>query len=230
MDPVLVIQPHYDDAVLGCGQLLAGRPDAWVATICAGLPDDPANVLTGFDAHSGFGSALDAMAARRLEDKAALGLLGVERRLELGLIDNGYADHLGLPPLAAHAPTIVRTVEQWVAEFRQANGRRVFAPLGLGHPDHVATSDAVLAASLPRTVELFLYEELPLRVIEPLACRARFDRLPGIGAELVVLGSGPAARKRAALAEYRSQAWAIMGPDGYAAAVECPERYWRVTR
>ncbi len=35
---VVVVSPHLDDAVLGCGQLLAAWPGATVVTVFAGKP------------------------------------------------------------------------------------------------------------------------------------------------------------------------------------------------
>jgi hypothetical protein len=38
MDRLLVVSPHLDDAVFGCGELIASRPGATVARLFAGPP------------------------------------------------------------------------------------------------------------------------------------------------------------------------------------------------
>ena len=53
---VLVLSPHLDDAVFGCGELIARCPGAIVLTLLAGAPEG-FNVLTEWDAASGFTSA-----------------------------------------------------------------------------------------------------------------------------------------------------------------------------
>ena len=61
---MVVISPHLDDAVFGCGRLLASRPGSIVVTLFAGVPDD-AGQLTDWDARCGFTTAGEAVWARR---------------------------------------------------------------------------------------------------------------------------------------------------------------------
>ncbi len=81
VEPVAVLSPHLDDAVfscgvLSCGDLIAASGEAVVATVCAGVPPS-AETLTEWDAVCGFGSARQAITARREEDRAALSTLEV---------------------------------------------------------------------------------------------------------------------------------------------------------
>ncbi|PJX25966.1 hypothetical protein CAP48_08035 [Advenella sp. S44] len=46
--PVLVISPHYDDAVFSCGELLAKIPSGMVMTVYTGVPED-GDVSTDWD-------------------------------------------------------------------------------------------------------------------------------------------------------------------------------------
>ena len=39
LDSVVVLSPHLDDAVLGCGRLLSAHPGATVVTVYAGAPE-----------------------------------------------------------------------------------------------------------------------------------------------------------------------------------------------
>src|SRR5919106_5159209 len=71
---VLVVSPHLDDAVFGCGELLAACPGSIVTTVFAGAPKH--SELTEWDAAAGFRAGQDVMAARREEDQQALTIVG----------------------------------------------------------------------------------------------------------------------------------------------------------
>ena len=51
----MVLSPHCDDAVFGCGELLADRPGSTVITVFAGRPGSGVP-LTRWDAAAGFGA------------------------------------------------------------------------------------------------------------------------------------------------------------------------------
>lgn len=68
---IMVISPHFDDAVFSCGHLLAALPGSTVVTVCTALPEKP-DILTDWDQRCGFSSAAQAMQARREENRAAL--------------------------------------------------------------------------------------------------------------------------------------------------------------
>jgi LmbE family N-acetylglucosaminyl deacetylase len=87
-DRLIVVSPHLDDAVLGCGHLLAQRPGAVVITVFAGRPPRRERV-TPWDAAAGFGPGDDVVGARRMEDRRALGALGA-RPLWLPFLDAQY--------------------------------------------------------------------------------------------------------------------------------------------
>lgn len=218
--PALLVSPHLDDAVLGAGQLLAGRPDAWVATVFTGEPDPPRS--TTFDLNGGWFDSSEAMAGRRLEDRAALGLLGVERVIHLGYLDNAYRAE-GDQPAHDLAAVLADLLDQLYA----AGGSVVLAPMGLAHPDHELVTDAVIAAvrAHPYRPELVLWEDTPTRVLEPQLVEHRRGELLARRVELrwASPGTGPLERKEQAVREYRSQLWAL---DLH--AVLCPERFWRV--
>ena len=72
-----VISPHLDDAVFGCGELIAARPGAVVITVCAAVPPQ-SWTLPEWDAACGFSSARQALLARRREDRSALEFLGAD--------------------------------------------------------------------------------------------------------------------------------------------------------
>src|SRR5256885_6374496 len=69
---LVVVSPHFDDAVLGCGQLLSAHPGATVVTVLAGRPESYPAEVTQWDAGGGFEPGDDVVAARREEDRNAL--------------------------------------------------------------------------------------------------------------------------------------------------------------
>src|SRR5712692_5355525 len=89
--PNLILSPHFDDAVLSLGGLIAKAPDrAVVVTVFAGVP--PEGVAGRWDRLSGFPMAVAAIRARRQENEAALALIGVpqNRIRNLDYLDGQY--------------------------------------------------------------------------------------------------------------------------------------------
>jgi LmbE family N-acetylglucosaminyl deacetylase len=186
---------HLDDAVLSCGQFLAGRPEVTVATVFAGTPSTK-SVLTAYDAKAGFTSAAEAMEARRSEDREAMSVLQA-RAVHLDFVDSQYGGKLKLSAL-------VKELEELIDEL---DPEFVVGPLGLVHSDHETVRDAVLEASREATRPVWLYEDLPYRVAAPEAVPAALDDLRGRGYELELgfIGTGPIDKKMDALLCYRSQ-------------------------
>jgi LmbE family N-acetylglucosaminyl deacetylase len=219
MDGLLVISPHLDDAVLGCGALLAQYPGSVVVTVFAGAPAEPAR-LTEWDGRCGFANAGDAMAQRRAEDAHALRLLEA-RPVWLPFCDAQY----GEPCTSAQVAEALQAIVQ--AHPRE----RLLYPLGLYHSDHRLTHDAVrsLLRHMPArdawVYEDALYRGLPGVLQERLAelaaqrLRATLVRLPKGGATAAF-----ARRKAAAVQAYASQLRAF-GPGGIDDAAQ-PERCW----
>lgn len=117
---VLVLAPHADDEVFGCGGAMAMYADARV----------PVDILILTDGNA----RSDESQMRMDESRAAAVLLGAMPPRCLGLCDRGlvYGDDL------------VATI---VAEIRTAGADLVFAPsLRENHPDHRAVAQAALAA------------------------------------------------------------------------------------
>jgi len=154
----ILLSPHPDDAVWSCG----GRIARWCAR------GDRVCVVTVFDdgapAPRGWRSIADPP-RRRLEDAAALDLLGAER-LSLGLPDAALREDDGTPRyesprrLFGRAHPLDAGLGALVAEevASLAPHGVVHAPLGLGgHVDHRIVRDAAL--DLDADVEW--YEEFP---------------------------------------------------------------------
>jgi LmbE family N-acetylglucosaminyl deacetylase len=153
---VLVLAPHPDDEVFGCGGALADLASRG-ATIDVLLVTDGA---AGASDESGRG----AIAARRAdESRAALALLGGGAVHEGGLPDRG---------LGGRAKELESLVALWLA---QAVPDLVFCPSPVEtHPDHRAVARALLAvarrpggdpaaAALARTTVAFFEVSQPFR-------------------------------------------------------------------
>ena len=61
LERIVVVSPHLDDAVLGCGRLLAAHPGATVITLYAGAPATYPDPPTRWDAIVGFGPGDDVL-------------------------------------------------------------------------------------------------------------------------------------------------------------------------
>lgn len=211
-----VISPHLDDAILSLGQFLAATPGTVVVTVCAGLPAK--DVLTDYDRATGALSSRNAMTLRRQEDAEACAEVGALPRW-LDFLDGQY-------PRAGYgyAPTL--PMAEAIRVHLPPN-EHVFAPLGIGHPDHLLVARACREAAYD---ELLLYEELPYRVLWPEQVFQALDEVESEGWRLDPLPwptpAGDRAVKERAIAKYRSQFPA--GADNPCLLV--PERVWRATR
>ncbi|MEW6169223.1 MAG: PIG-L family deacetylase [Pseudomonadota bacterium] len=220
---LLLVSPHFDDAVLACGQWLVMQAGAVVVTVFAGIPDGFEGV-TGWDADCGFSSSRAALDARRAEDDAALALLGC-RALRLPFCDAQYGVAADAERVADALGGILTTTAADTVAF----------PLGLFHSDHILTRDAALialtrgAAAAAQTLayEDALYRRLPHATDAALAALRRAG--VRIGAPVERDDAAARARKRSALACYRSQlrGLATPGRPGHADAM-APERCWPV--
>ncbi|SAK96023.1 LmbE family protein [Caballeronia arationis] len=93
---ILVISPHFDDAVFSCGAWIASNSNAVVCTVFAGCPDT--RVATDWDHQCGFSDARQAMRERIAEDDRALELLGATGE-RLNFLDAQYGPTVMRRPL-----------------------------------------------------------------------------------------------------------------------------------
>lgn len=217
MDPLVIASPHFDDAVLSCGQVMAGRPDCVIVTVFAHWPVEQSGLLTDFDRRSGFTSATHAVTERRIEDDLAARVLHASTR-RCGFVDDQYRDGA-----AADVDGIVGALLGIISDV---NAEQLVAPLGLAHPDHVAVSEAALTVAARTSIEVVLYEELPSRVLWPEQVCSRLVELRdrGFSVESTFIGTGPVSVKGQAVSCYRSQTWALERR-----CLFVPERFHAVT-
>ena len=212
---LLAISPHLDDAVFGCGSLLAMRPGALVATLFAGAPP-PQAPLTGWDADCGFASSAQALAQRRLEDATALGILKAQP-CWLAFPDAQYRS--APPPHRLLRDAIGRLIAQHRPDA-------CVVPMGLFHEDHLLAHEASLAALQETGIPALAYEEAHYRRI-PGSVEARIAswRTAGIDAS-APRELAPSPPKRRAVACYASQlrGLAIRAEHGRN-DLDAPERY-----
>lgn len=218
--PLVVVSPHLDDAVLGCGDLLGQHPGSVVVTAFAGTPAAYPD-LTSWDARAGFEAGDDIVASRRREDAAALTELGARPRW-LDFSDPQYGERPARPTLAAALADAIEVLAPVTLAM----------PLGIFHDDHILTGDAMLDV-LQRHPEWtwLVYADAIYRRVPDLVDN-RLAALSDGGVDLrPVAGSGrPASdRKRRAIACYRSQVQALACSwDGGVSDGFEPEQHWQV--
>lgn len=215
MRKVLLISPHFDDAVLSAGQFMAERPDCEVITVFAGMPLTPERVKTPYDNKCGFDNAQDAMAERQRENDAALALLEATA-IDLDFIDSQYENEV----IKTHVDDIVEALQNIIDEN---DYEFIMAPIGLGHPDHMKVNEAVLR--LKTDLPIYFWEDLPLRVVDPLTVIPRLAMFGFTEDKLwqPATTNDKMAKKARSLLCYKSQIYTgILDPY----VMYVPERFW----
>jgi LmbE family N-acetylglucosaminyl deacetylase len=214
MDGVLVISPHLDDAVFSCGDWVAAHPGATVMTVFAGVPGGTPE-CTPWDAACGFADAREAVAARRLEDGAALAMLSA-KPLWLDFLDSQYLQTPGEDELS----------EAMDGVLERTAPATVLVPAGLYHSDHAIVHKAVLrlCRAQPQRHWIMYEDALYRRRAGRLQQRLAALLADGFCATPVAAEARHPGRKHAAIACYRSQLRALGKP----ADVVAPEGYWRL--
>jgi LmbE family N-acetylglucosaminyl deacetylase len=227
---IVIVSPHLDDAVLGCGLLMIANPGVTVITVFAGNPPAYPSTMRYWDIQGGFGPDDDVMAVRRAEDRAALATLDASPH-HLDFVEHTYNDADRPVRPDALAPALE-------AAIREHEPTAVFAPFGLANPDHDVTH---AAAMLVRDEMLgdgsagtawFCYEDCGYKHI-PGMLAWRVARLfardlwptpacPPVSTDL--------ARKRAAIDCYPTQLLALEDDWQITAKLDAPapEQFWRL--
>lgn len=214
LGPVLVISPHFDDAVFSCGNMLAAHHGSHTVTVFGGAP--AIAMSTEWDRAAGFADSNAAVATRRQEDAQAHAQLSATVH-HLGFCDHQYEQ---TPTAADLAGALLRVVERQTAEA-------VFVPLGLFHSDHILVHEAVLMLAPQLPSRLWIgYEDALYRRARGLV-QQRMVALAERGVTATPVAPQSAAdgrQKRRAVACYASQLRAF-GPGGVE-DVHQPERFW----
>ncbi len=147
---MIVLSAHLDDAVLSATTALT-RYSATAVTVFSGPPPDGV-ALTRWDRVTRAESSHDRLRERLAEDDRAVSVLGCRtRRLDV--------------PEAQYRVTELDFGDLVARLRREFEGEHeVWAPAGIGgHPDHIATRDAALAAvrELAERPDVTLYADVP---------------------------------------------------------------------
>jgi LmbE family N-acetylglucosaminyl deacetylase len=230
VDPALlrslvVLSPHFDDAALGAAHLLTTYPGSTVITVCGGRPPRYPDQPTPWDAAGGFRPGDDVVTVRRDEDRAALAVLSATP-VWLEFVDHQYLAKSERAP----APSVAASLVEAIAA---SGATAVFAPMGLGNPDHVLTHDAALAAREELTGPAwFCYEDHGYKHVPGLlAWRvARLFRAGLWPTPAIVPVRPDIERKRQAIGCYRSQLPPLEAEHGLSERLDAnvPEQYWRL--
>ncbi|MHC3908533.1 hypothetical protein ACMZ4X_01755 [Achromobacter marplatensis] len=214
---LLVVSPHYDDAILSCGGWLSVCPGSIVVTVCTGPADAP-DRLTDWDRRCGFSSAAQAMASRQQENQRALSMIEC-RGLDLDLQDSQYRD----------APDEDRSLmtERLFHAVASLAPDVVVIPLGLFHGDHVRVGDAgLMIREATPGVAWFAYEDIPYRSYPGLMQ----ERLVQLHARGIAVTPHPYAvdadAKARLISAYASQLRGLARSAHELAGQEC---YWRLS-
>ncbi len=223
LERVVVISPHLDDAVLGCGALLATQPGSTVITVFSGGPSEYPDPPTPWDALCGFTAGDDVLGARKKEDTAALATVGAVA-VWLDKTEHQYLDR----PDWVGVSGVVDDLE---AAVRACEPTLVLAPFGLANPDHDVTHQAALVVRerMPKPAWL-CYEDTGYKHIPGmLAWRVSQLFRRGIWPTPVAvpIDAGRDARS-AAIACYPSQLLALEADWQLGPKLVSPEQYWRL--
>jgi len=226
LERIVVVSPHFDDAVLGAAHLLGTYAGSTVITTLGGRPPSYPAEPTDWDACGGFVAGDDVVAMRRQEDSAALSTLAATP-VWLEFADHQYLAKEDRPQAPEVAPELAAAV-------RAAAPTAVFLPMGLANPDHVLTHDAglLVRAEMGGGPVWFAYEDHGYKHIPGiLAWRVTKLFRSGLWPTPAVVPIAPdMARKRAAIACYRSQVAPLERDHVLSERLDAnvPEQYWRL--
>ncbi|MBF0491883.1 MAG: PIG-L family deacetylase [Deltaproteobacteria bacterium] len=158
MNEVLIISPHYDDAVFSCGGILSNPSQ-----------DYQFEVLNVFS-HSGRRTA-----QRKKEEAAASEYLNYQSH-SLGFSDYERRDFFGFLPsrmhrfLGAEDEEVFKKVETAFLDFlKNKNFHSLYFPLGIGmHIDHEICFRLAKSLSKQNSGEIYFYEDLPYALLPGL--------------------------------------------------------------
>ena len=209
MPTALFLSPHLDDVAFSCGGLLAQLGDAGWRTVMATAFTATVLPATGFalacQTDKGLDPAVDYMALRREEDRAAAAILGVTELRWLGLPEAPHRGYHSAPALfggVRGGDDVWRELAPLIAALRQEfQPDLVLAPQGLGgHVDHLQAIRAVGEAPGPGA--LAFYRDTPYAIRNPQALPS--PMVGGLTQHIVEIEAG-LDRKVAASCAYGSQ-------------------------
>lgn len=230
MDPaelqhLVVLSPHFDDAAMGAGHLIASYPGTTVMTVMGGQPPAYPSEPSPWDALGGFRAGDDVVSARREEDRQAMDVLGaVPHWLD-------FPDHQYLAPEDRPTPDEIAPVLEGAVLSHGPTA--VFVPMGLANPDHDVTHQAaMLVRQRHPDLAWYCYEDAGYKHIPGLlAWRvARLLRHGPWPTPAIVPHQEDEERKRRAIWCYTSQIAPLEQDHALSDRVDgrVPEQFWRL--
>jgi LmbE family N-acetylglucosaminyl deacetylase len=226
---IVVVSPHFDDAILGAVHLLDSHPDSTVITVLGGRPPAYPSEPTDWDACGGFVAGDDVVAARREVDRAAMSFVDAIP-VWLEFADHQYLTKEQRPRAADVAPALGEAIAA-------VQPTAVFLPMGLANPDHVLTHAAglMVRSTMVESGDApawFCYEDHGYKHIPGiLAWRVATLFKAGLWPTPAVVPIEPdMARKRAAIDFYKSQIPPLERDHVLSErlAANVPEQFWRI--
>jgi LmbE family N-acetylglucosaminyl deacetylase len=231
LERIVVVSPHLDDAVLGCSYLMAAHPGVTVVTVFAGRPAEYPRPMQHWDTLCGFVAGDEVHVARRAEDTAALAVFDATP-VWLDYVEHSYLERADWVRPAA-------IVDELAVTIAALAPTAVFAPFGLGNPDHAATHEACIEVRARIASEgraepsWFCYEDTGYKHIPGLlAWRVAKLLRAGVWPTPAAVPIDPDhARKLAASGCYPSQMRALEAEwqIGAKLAAPAPEQFWRLS-
>ncbi|HEY5250871.1 MAG TPA: PIG-L family deacetylase [Acidimicrobiales bacterium] len=227
---IVVVSPHFDDAILGAAYLLTTYPGSTVITVLGGRPPAYPPEATDWDACGGFVAGDDVVALRRDEDRAAMDYVDATP-VWLEFPDHQYLAKEQRPRTTDVAPALQ-------AAIADLDPTAVFLPMGLANPDHVLTHDAglMVRSALEESGSgpaWFCYEDHGYKHIPGiLAWRVAKLFKSGLWPTPAVVAIEPDMdRKRAAIALYISQVAPLERDHVLSERLDAnvPEQFWRLS-
>lgn len=222
MRKVLLVSPHFDDAILSAGQFMADRPDTVVYTVFGGHPEDITSV-TPYDEKCGFKTSYEAMEARRVEDMGATAYLNAD------YIHGSFKDSQYGRTLEESDERMIHRVYTSIKDIlEQDDYEFMLAPIGAGHPDHLIVSEAAakIANDKECDITVYFWEDLPVSITDPNAIDEAIRRVSEFSFREFwreELPAGPIHKKMRSLNFYKSQMGTGILDFDY---VCVPERFW----
>ena len=160
---IIILSPHFDDAVLSLGGLIAKKKEKIiVATFFTNKPKN--KITTYWDTISGFHNSDEAINNRIVENYNALMPFNVEI-INFGFLDNEYRENKNDIELKEK---ITLDIEKIIDNLPNKN-ITIYGPSYFGetitHPDHKLLHDAFIEVARNRNLDtrldFYLYEDFP---------------------------------------------------------------------
>lgn len=167
---LVVLSPHFDDAVLSVGGLLSEFEGPKCIVTFFSTPTTTPQYLTYWDEISGFDKSTDARAARIQENGNATNLLGA------GAVNLDYVDKQYQTRSPSDISSLIESITEDIKTIVDSQGKNQITIIGpsyfgeeFTHPDHLVVSKAFMqAVQKVRDVDapnintrFYFYEDLP---------------------------------------------------------------------